>query len=176
MPETVVSLGIAGLAAILMCAGSAKGAVPSPAAEGLTELLRRSRPVPVWFVRVFAVTEIAAAALLMWPTTRPAGLVVIALFGLVFGGLGVVGVVRGGREPCGCFGRVTGRPIGWPNVALGGLMLATALALLGLRASTEPATAPLLLATTAVLVLAGAMWLYRDLLIAVARSQGLIRS
>lgn len=175
MPETVVSLGFAGLAAILMCAGSAKGAVPAPAADGLTELLRPARPVPLWFIRVFASIEIAAAALLMWADTRTIGLVVIAVFGLVFAGLGVAGVVRGGREPCGCFGRAAGRPIGWPNVALGGLILAVAVVLLGLRDSVDPATAPTLLAATAVFVLVAAMWLYRDLLLTVARNQGLVR-
>lgn len=175
MPETVVSLGLAGLAAILMCAGAAKGAVPSPAADALTDLLRPARPVPVSFVRGFAVTELVAAALLMWAGTRTAGLVVIALFGLVFAGLGVVGVVRGGREPCGCFGRAAGRPIGWSNVALGGLMLAVAVVLLGVRDSVDPAAAPTLLATTAVFILVAALWLYRDLLLTTAHNQGLIR-
>lgn len=175
MPETVVSLGIAGLAAILMCAGSAKGAVPSPAAEALTALLRPAGSVPVWFVRVFAVTEIVVAGLLMWAGTRTVGLVVTAAYGLVFAGLGMLGIVRGGREPCGCFGRAAGRPIGWPNVALGGVIVATALVVLAVRDDVTPAAAPTLLATTAVLILIAAMWLYRDLLLTVARNQGLIR-
>ncbi len=54
-------------------------------------------------------------------------------------------------------------------------MLAVAVVLLTLRDSIDPAAAPTLLATTAVFVLVAAMWLYRDLLLTVARNQGLIR-
>jgi hypothetical protein len=175
MSESAVSLGLAGLAAILLCAGSAKAAVPRPAVRGLTGVLGSALPVTASFIRVFAVSEIAVAALLMWATTRVVGLTVAAAFGLAFVGLGLVGVARDGREPCGCFGRATGRPIGWVNVVLGALILAAAVVLLRVPGSAGPAAPETLLATTAVLTVVAAMWLYRDLLLSVARSQGLIR-
>jgi hypothetical protein len=173
--EAAVSLGLAGLAAILLCAGPAKAAVPRPAASGLTGVLGSALPVTPSFIRVFAVSEIAVAALLMWATTRAVGLTAAAAFGVAFVGLGVVGVARGGREPCGCFGRATGRPIGWVNVVLGALILAASVVLLRIPGSVHPAAPQTLLATTAVFTVIAAMWLYRDLLLSVARSQGLIR-
>jgi hypothetical protein len=175
MPNVGIVATLAALAAVLLCAGSAKVAMPHSAARGLSSVLGRGRRASPALVRSFAFVEVAVAFALFWHATRPAGLIVASGIGLVFIGLGLLGLARRVRKPCGCFGRSTGRPLGRVNVLAGVVILIGSAMLFVLTRSAPTGGSEAVLPVTSVFTLGLAMWAYRDLLTGLIRSQGLIR-
>ncbi|GAQ55218.1 hypothetical protein [Streptomyces acidiscabies] len=49
----------------------------------------------------------------------------LVVFGALFAGARILGLVRGSTEPCGCFGAGSSRPLGVSNVLMGAAVLAT---------------------------------------------------
>ncbi|MEV4756498.1 MauE/DoxX family redox-associated membrane protein [Micromonospora sp. NPDC049559] len=131
-------------AAVLLLAGLAKLVSPEHLRRALVELGARSALGTGGAVRAVALAECAAAGVL---AVRPAwwlGSVLVGALGLSFALLGLVGAVRGSQEPCGCFGRPAGRPLGRVSVLTGfGLLATVAVNVWSGATPYEPAAGPL---------------------------------
>jgi hypothetical protein len=112
-------------AALLLNSGIAKAVTPDPLRRALSELVPalETERTPSLIRGLAAVEAVAAVALLVGPA-RIAAAVLTALLGLVFTAFGLLGKVRGGSAPCGCFGASGRQPLGWTNVVLGLLLAA----------------------------------------------------
>jgi hypothetical protein len=127
-------------AATLISAGLGKLVAPSQHGQALAELRVPGPLHTAGAVRRYAVVEcLGGLALLFAATRRPGGALVVAI-GLAIAGLGGLGLARGSRSPCGCFGNPAGRPLGLTNVALGASLGAAGAANLVLPAPTGAAT------------------------------------
>jgi hypothetical protein len=107
------------LSTVLLRAAAEKLASPSVTAAALREALPRFDVDRAGVIRGAAAIELVAALALAVPVLRRPDAVLLGLLGLVFAVLGAVGRLRGSRQPCGCFGASSGRPLGWSNLALG---------------------------------------------------------
>ncbi|WP_406229237.1 MauE/DoxX family redox-associated membrane protein [Streptomyces anthocyanicus] len=132
-------LGNAGVAAILLRAAAAKFVGPSVAASALDELAGGRLRLSGNVVRLVALLELAALALLIARPTRPVGYGAVALLGLSFAVLGAAGLSRGSDRPCGCFGVDYGKPLGAANLITG--LTFAAVALVGLLAAPDAGSA-----------------------------------
>ncbi len=139
------------VAATLIQAGLSKAVSPGQLREALAEVGVPQVATTDSVIRGYAVAECLAGVALLFAMTRPAGVVLVASTGLGIAGLGVLGLVRGSAEPCGCFGNPAGRPLGLPNVAIGVGLISAAAANTALPAPTDPAA--LLGASLALLLL-----------------------
>ncbi|MCP9971009.1 MauE/DoxX family redox-associated membrane protein [Actinomadura madurae] len=111
-------------ASVLFVAGVAKTVSPARLSRALNALFRRSgKGFTRGHVRLFAGVEILAALALAGTATRPAGAWAAGVLGASFALAGVLGLVRGGGTACGCLGAAGGRPLGWPNVLAGALLM-----------------------------------------------------
>lgn len=145
---------------LLLRAGAAKLVTPGPAAAALGELRYGRRPVPLRAVRLFAAAELLVAFAGVVPALRVMAAAAVAALGCCFAAAGVLGAVRGGSVPCGCFGTGGGRPLGAASGWFGLLFAAagtSALLLPGTGAQDDPTTAAVLLTVTA-----SAGWLLTD--------------
>lgn len=111
-------------AAILVQAALSKIAAPSHLRQALSEVDVPDALTTTNAVRLYAGIECLAGIALLFSATRSVGAVLVAALGLVFIGLGGLGMARGSVEPCGCFGNPAGRPLGITNVALGAALVA----------------------------------------------------
>jgi hypothetical protein len=111
--------------ALLINAGIAKLVAPARLLRAVAELAGvPGRDAGELLARGLGAAELAVAiALLVRPARLPAG-VAVALLGLSFAGVGLLGVRRGSSVPCGCFGGAGRQPLGWANVGLGVLLAA----------------------------------------------------
>jgi hypothetical protein len=109
------------------------------------------------------VLELATAALLAFPPTRPAGalcaLALLATFTLAL----LAQLLRGRRPACACFGALNQAPISWRSVGRNVLLMALAL---GVLAWPDAAAVPMLQEQLApldllalILIALGALWL-----------------
>jgi hypothetical protein len=140
---------------LLLRAGSAKLVSPQQAAAAIGELRAAGQPAPIGFVRLLAAFELTIALALAFPGLRTPAHLLVFLFGVVFAGAGVVGVLRGSNRPCGCFGTQTKKPLGAGNVLLGLAFSLSAAAQLSL-----PAHAAASVYTALVAVVLSTSWLF----------------
>ena len=125
----VAHVALIAASALLVLSGTAKLAAPRQLIAALTEL-----GAPAWVglpaVRILGAGEIMLGSILVIPL--PATLVGLSslAFGIGLASLGAVGQLRHASRPCGCFGSLLQKPIGWPTVlaglffaACGGLLL-----------------------------------------------------
>lgn len=125
-------------AAVFLNAGVAKLVAPDRLRTALAELATGiGRVAGVTALRAFAVAELVVAACLLPPAIAAAAAVAASALGLCFCVVGVLGLLSGSKEPCGCFGASGQRPLGWTNIGVG-LALA-AVAPLNLISSASPA-------------------------------------
>jgi hypothetical protein len=114
------------LATLLIRASAGKLVTPGLTVSALSELfpglLRRGTGV----VRAIAMAEGLAALTTVVAILRLPGQVLVASLGAGFVALGVAGRLRGSRQPCGCFGASSTRPLGAANVAAGVFLLLVA--------------------------------------------------
>ncbi|MGP4026831.1 MauE/DoxX family redox-associated membrane protein [Actinomadura sp. 3N407] len=112
-------------ASILFVAGVAKTVSPVQLGRSLNELLRLpGRGVTARHVRVFAAVELLTALSLTAAATRPAAAWATGVLGAAFALAGAMGLLRGGRTACGCFGGSADRPLGPFNIVVGVLLMA----------------------------------------------------
>ncbi|MDQ1018611.1 MauE/DoxX family redox-associated membrane protein [Streptomyces afghaniensis] len=112
--------------ALLVRGGAAKIVAPALGAAAAGELRPGRGPVPAAVIRALAVVEIAVAVAMALPSLRGPAHVPMAALGLLFAGAGILGLLRGSTEPCGCFGADSTRPLGAGNVLMGVAVLAAA--------------------------------------------------
>jgi hypothetical protein len=117
--------GNATLIVLLLRAGAAKFVAPGTTAAALSEILPRG---PRWTTAVRAVAAIEAAIVfaVATPALRAPAQVIVGLLGATFLILGILGKAHGSREPCGCFGTGSTRPLGTSNIMAGALVLGVA--------------------------------------------------
>jgi len=118
--DFILAVGNAVAASLLLNSGIAKTVAAGPPRRAVEEI------VPVLdgavigaALRAAAIVEIAVAAALPVPLLRLPAAIVVSLLGASFGVLGLLGIARHSKAPCGCFGTSGRRPLGWFNVALG---------------------------------------------------------
>lgn len=117
--DWVLAAGNALAAGVLINAGIAKMIAPGPVLRAAAEVLSAPLRADELFVRGFGAVELAvAAALLAWPA-RVSAAIATAMLGICFAAAGLAGILRGSSVPCGCFGGVSPKPLGWANIALG---------------------------------------------------------
>ncbi|MFC9627471.1 MauE/DoxX family redox-associated membrane protein [Streptomyces sp. NPDC056930] len=135
----------AGVAAVFLRAAAAKTVSPGVAASAVQELLGgRLRPSDN-AVRLVAILELAAVALLVIPSVRAVGYVTTGVLGVLFAVMGMTGKIRGSDRPCGCFGIADSKPLGTANIVSGLAFVAVAVAgLLGPAAAGTAAMTALL--------------------------------
>ncbi|MEU1102846.1 MULTISPECIES: MauE/DoxX family redox-associated membrane protein [Streptomyces] len=112
--------------ALLVRGGAAKLVAPSLAAAAAGELRPGRGPVPAAVIRALAVVEITVAVAMALPSLRGPVHVPLAALGVLFAGAGILGLLRGSTEPCGCFGADSTSPLGVSNVVMGVAILAAA--------------------------------------------------
>jgi hypothetical protein len=136
---------------VLVRASAAKLASPTVAASAVSEILPRRLALRPRSVRLVAVVELVTAVLAAIPVARRPATGLILALGVVFAGVGVLGLLRGSNKPCGCFGSGSDRRLGWSNVASGALFVIFAAAMLAVPQSyngTQVAIATSLLSVT----------------------------
>jgi hypothetical protein len=124
--EWLVMCVNASVMVLLLRAAPAKLVAPSLTAAALGELRPHRRPPPVGLIRFVAVLELATALAVAIPASRLPAQSTVAILGVLFLGAGTLGMVRGGRKPCGCFGATSTSPLGVVNVLFGIAFLAAA--------------------------------------------------
>jgi hypothetical protein len=111
------------VAALLLFASSAKLVSPAILARSLFLLTQRKSLSAVAAVRAIGVAEAFVAVGLMLPTLRLESAAALGIFGIAFSLSGVLARIRHLQEPCGCFGVISHRPLGWLNVILGAMII-----------------------------------------------------
>lgn len=159
----VGALGAA-FAGMLLCAGTAKLAVPAHLARAIGDLMPTVAARAVLLARLVAAVEVGAALALSVPATRDAGAVAGLVLGGTFTAAGAVAGVRRLDSPCGCFGRARGGPLGMRNVAFGLVLVAASALLLGDDSGGWAAHPGLPMLGTAAVAVLLAGWLYRDMI------------
>jgi len=123
--EWLLIVANASAASLLLNSGIAKAVSPAALRRALTEMGPAFESVAAPAVlRGFAAVEIVVAITILVEPARMAGAAAASLLGVGFAAFGVLGLVRGGGSPCGCFGASGQQPLGWPNVALGAMLAA----------------------------------------------------
>lgn len=168
-----VGAGNAVLAGLLLCAGTAKFAVPAHLARAINDLVPSAGTRAVLLARLVAALEIGTALALSVPEMRIAGAAAAAVLGATFAAAGAVAAVRGVRAPCGCFGRAGDRPLGVRNVVFGLVLVALSALLLRDRSGGWAAYQGLPMTGTAAVAVVLAGWLYRDMIRDLCRPLGL---
>lgn len=120
-------------------------------------------------IRAFALVELSAAVLLLTQTTRVPGAVLTAALGVVFAAFGLLGMLRGASEPCGCLGNPSAAPLGRRNVGIGLAMAVAACAANILMDSGTTAYSAEMLTVSALLTLALCLWVNRKRIVPVLR-------
>jgi hypothetical protein len=161
--DSFATLAACAGSAVLLCAGTAKHAVPGPAVRAVAGTLPRLSPYALPLIRAVATLELLIAAGLLLSFTARIAALGLTLTGAGFAAVGVAGVRARDPQPCGCFGRSTGRPFGLPSIGAG-LLLAVA-GVLALR--HPPAGSPALALITGGLAVLVTAALYRDLITSV---------
>jgi hypothetical protein len=123
--DWLVTAVTAAAAAVLIAAGAGKLAIPGPLRRAVAEVFPASgRRVTSVVVRAFGAVEIAVAAGMLAGPVRLMSAIAAAALGACFAVLGVLGLARGARLPCGCFGAASQHPLGWVSITLGAALLA----------------------------------------------------
>ncbi len=161
--DTFATLAACAGSAVLLCAGTAKLAVPGPAARAVAGTLPRLSRYALPLIRTVATLELLIAAGLLLPFTARAAALALTVAGAGFAAIGVAGLRARDPQPCGCFGRSTGRPFGRGSIGAG-LLLAVAG---GLTLRHPPAGSPDLPLITGGLAVLMTAALYRDLITSV---------
>jgi len=165
--ELALGVATAAAAAVFLCAGLGKLAVPGPAARAIAELLEFGpRPAGV-LVRATGVLEAATGVALVVPATRPVGVPAAGVLGAGFILLGVVARMQRVSASCGCFGSAQGHPFGLRNAVYGAALLAVAVVDTLVPYPAHPAQPALPLALTAAGCVCLSAWLHRALIISV---------
>jgi hypothetical protein len=115
----------AAAASLLLNSGIAKIVSPDPLRRALTEVMSafESTRAPT-ILRGLAVIEIVTGVMVLVGPARMPAAAVASLLGAGFALFGVLGLLRGGGSPCGCFGASSQEPLGWTNVVLGAMLAA----------------------------------------------------
>jgi hypothetical protein len=111
------------VAAVLLFASFAKLISPVILARSLMLLANRKALAAAVIVRAIGIVEAVVAIGLMFPASRLIASYILGSLGFAFISLGIVGKGRRIREPCGCFGVISGKPLGWSSVAFGALFI-----------------------------------------------------
>jgi hypothetical protein len=157
-PVEFLVMGVnAAVIVLLLRAAPPKLVAPSLTAAAVGELRSPRRPPPVSLIRSVAVLELATALAVAIPALRLPAQSTVALLGLLFLGAGTLGMVRGSRRPCGCFGAPSTTPLGIVNVLLGIAFLAAAWLNVAVRDLDGAGTMSTAAALSAVIASAG--WL-----------------
>jgi hypothetical protein len=119
--------GNSALSALLLRAGAEKLVKTKVAATALDELFPRVRSDLTGIVRLAAVLEAIAAIAVATPGLRLPAQPFVGALGLAFLVLGMLGKARGSRQPCGCLGASSARPLGTTNVLMGLALLTVVL-------------------------------------------------
>ena len=158
----------AAVVAVLLNAAMTKAVNPDQPRRALQEVLPLLRQYRLGRLpgRITAIVEIIAALALTSPPTRLFGALMIAMLGVAYIAIGVLGIVRGASVPCGCVGDAArGHPFGAWNIGAG--LLITAAALANGSESSPFLVGMSYLVWTAVLAgtlsIAIAVWLHRPL-------------
>jgi uncharacterized membrane protein HdeD (DUF308 family) len=107
-------------AALLLNSGIAKTVNLRPPRRAVEEIVPVLDGAIVGAVlRVAAIVEVAVAATLPVAPLRVSAAIAASLLGVSFVVLGLLGIARHSKAPCGCFGTSGRRPLGWLNVVLG---------------------------------------------------------
>ncbi|MFC9622989.1 MauE/DoxX family redox-associated membrane protein [Streptomyces sp. NPDC056930] len=116
------------IATVLLRSAAAKAVAPGVASEAVNEAIGgRSVFSPV-FIRAASAVETFTAVALLVPALRWAASAMVAVLGLCFAALGTAGSIRGSKQPCGCFGTDSDRPLGRVNTATGAFFVAAGIA------------------------------------------------
>jgi len=113
----------AGVAAVLLVSGLGKTVEPKPLYMALDELGLPKSLNSYVVIRAVGLTEVAAAVLLLVPSTQTIGGLSIVGLGTCMIATGLTARRQKVDRPCGCFGNVKGRPLGWTSVGFGILFL-----------------------------------------------------
>jgi len=137
--DSLLIFGNVLLATLLIRAGAGKLVAPGPTSSALAELFPGLTRHGRGLVRAVALAEgLAALSTVIAPLRLPGQLLVAAL-GAGFVVLGAAGRLRGSRQPCGCFGASSTRPLGVLNIAAGLLLLVVVAMNFGAPPPAEPA-------------------------------------
>jgi methylamine utilization protein MauE len=155
----------AATSAVLIVAGAGKLVAPHQLVKALRSLVA-GQQINSAVVRGLAAVEIGAGVLLTIPATRLPAAGLAGLLGLAFAAAGITGMARRSTTSCGCFGSTggdrRGRPLGAWNVGLGVFLAAVPPLNGGTElTATDPFVASAL--STAVAMVAVALWMYRRL-------------
>ncbi|MFI7080554.1 MauE/DoxX family redox-associated membrane protein [Micromonospora sp. NPDC049903] len=126
------------VAATLVQAGLSKVVTPGQLRQALTEVGVPPSAASYGAVRGYAGIECLAGVALLLAVTRPVGIVLVATTGLAITALGLLGLLRGSAQPCGCLGDPDGRPLGLPNVVIGVALVAAAVVNTALPTPADP--------------------------------------
>jgi hypothetical protein len=113
----------AAMCTLLLRASAAKLVSPAAAAGALREVLSGGS---TGLVRVVAAVEAAIGLAVAIPVLRQPDQVLVGMLGCSFFVLGAVGKLRGSRQPCGCLGTGSTRPLGTGNMLWGLALLVVA--------------------------------------------------
>ncbi len=119
----ILTLCNALVAAALLLASVAKLVSPAVLGRSLLLLTNHESLSTTTVVRTVGIVEAAVAFGLMLPISRVIASSATGLLGLAFIVAGFAGKSRHIKEPCGCFGAASGRPLGWSSVSFGTLFI-----------------------------------------------------
>lgn len=160
------------VAGVLLCAGTAKLAVPTHLRRAIADLLPAAERRAAWLARLVATGELGTALALSVPATQRLGAGAGMVLGAAFVAAGVAGATRGVAAPCGCFGRSAGKPLGIHNAAVGLVLTALCAALWSSGPGDWAAYDGLSALAAAAVAGAVAGWLYRDMIRDLRRPAG----
>jgi hypothetical protein len=151
-------------ASLLLNSGIAKTVAAGPPRRAVEEIVPVLDSAVIGAaLRAVAIVEIAVAAALPAPPVRAPAAVVASLLGASFVVLGLLGIARHSKAPCGCFGASGRRPLGWSNVVLG-LVLAAAYPINAAWSPADDYTVATLLLTS-IMSMALCVYMRRELVI-----------
>lgn len=136
-------VGVNGVVAgVLLTAGLAKAVSSDRLADALAELAPtvsgRTRGLSLQafaFLELFVAAGLPAAAVRLWAT------VAAGVLGLGFCAVGGLGLLKGSKTPCGCFGASSTHPFGWANIGTGLAIAAAVPANLAVSRASMPSPA-----------------------------------
>jgi len=142
---------------ILIRAGATKLASPAVLITAIHELWPGRAPPRLEWPYALGIIEITTAVLLATPNGRQPVLVLLVALGLGFAAAGVLGLIRGARKPCGCFGATSRRPLGAVNFTFGCFFLG--FAVLALQLPAPEASTAFTEATVSLAIIGSIVWL-----------------
>jgi len=169
--DWVLAAAAAAAAAVLVNAGVAKLVSPGQLRGAAAEVSPLGgRLLTAALVRGLGMAEIVAGMGLLISQVRLPAAIAVSALGACFSALGALGLARGSSLPCGCFGAVGARPLGWTNVWLGAALVLAwpVIVLAGPVPALGYSQAAVLLASIAVVLLC--LWLNRSLIAALRRA------